>query len=36
MIRAIHSRGATQDHPLMRVALTAIAVGIIGLFLVLP
>jgi len=29
-------RGATQDHPLTRVALSLIAIGVIGLFLVLP
>jgi sulfate transport system permease protein len=31
-----HQRSATQDHPLMRVVLSAVAIGFIGLFLVLP
>jgi len=29
-------RGATQDHPLMRLLLSLIAVGVVSLFLVLP
>jgi len=36
MSTSIHQRSATQDHPLMRVALCAIAIGFIGLFLLLP
>ncbi|HEY0283498.1 MAG TPA: sulfate ABC transporter permease subunit CysW [Rhizomicrobium sp.] len=32
----VHRRKATQDHPLMRVVLSAVAIGFIGLFLVLP
>ncbi|MGC9953352.1 MAG: sulfate ABC transporter permease subunit CysW [Rhizomicrobium sp.] len=36
MNKTKHTRSATQDHPLMRVALCAIAIGFIGLFLLLP
>jgi len=36
MNKSRHSRGATQDHPLTRVVLSLIAIGVIGLFLVLP
>jgi len=36
MSKTKHPRSATQDHPLMRVALCAIAIGFIGLFLLLP
>ena len=36
MSKSIQRRGATQDHPLTRVALSLVAIGVIGLFLVLP
>ncbi len=36
MRKTAKPRIPTQDHPLVRVALTAIAIGFIGLFLVLP
>ena len=36
MSKSKHQRSATQDHPLMRVVLSAVAIGFIGLFLLLP
>ncbi|MEJ0024675.1 MAG: sulfate ABC transporter permease subunit CysW [Rhizomicrobium sp.] len=36
MSASVHTRGPTEDHPLMRWTLTLLALGFIGLFLVLP
>ncbi|MGA7675838.1 MAG: sulfate ABC transporter permease subunit CysW [Rhizomicrobium sp.] len=36
MSKSKNARRPTQDHPVMRVALSAIAIGFIGLFLLLP